>query len=126
MYDEPVLEWGCSPSVVISKQKQGSLRGAYSNHALAYDKVGSSTGMVYLFDDNDKLASVGVVFELSYVSRVTSQLMERYLMIPYVSGDIIAAGVNSYDEDKATVAVSLMYYNTSYFMIMYIPGPGAK
>ena len=44
-------------------------------------------------------------------------------MMPYVSGDIIAAGFNAYEKEKVDICVSMMYYNTSYFMVMYIPSP---
>ena len=126
MYDDPVTDWGCSPRDVMSKQKQGSLKGAYSNHSLLYENVSTATALMYQFDDNDKLKGVALAFPMSYVSRVTDHLMERYFMIPYVSGDIMAIGHNAYDVDDATVAVSLMYVNTNNFMVIYIPGSAAK
>lgn len=123
MYDDPITDWGCSPNEVISKHKQGTLKGGYSKNSLVYENVGSATALSYSFDENDKLKSIGVLFPISYLSRVTDHLMERFFMIPYVDGDIMAAGFNAYDKEKQTVAVSIMYVNTSYFMVVYIPGP---
>ncbi len=125
LYDEPVLEWGCSPSTVKAKQKQGNISNvATASNVLRYDNAGSTQAIGYTFEDG-KLKSVGVILDLKYASTISDYLMERYFMIPYVTGDVIAMGYNSYDIDEATVSVGLMLYN-SYIIVMYLNPKDSK
>lgn len=125
LYDEPVLEWGCSPSTVKAKQKQGNISSvATASNVLRYDNAGSTQAIGYTFEDG-KLKSVGVILDLKYASTISDYLMERYFMIPYVTGDVIAMGYNSYDIDEATVSVGLMIYN-SYIIVMYLNPKDSK
>ncbi len=118
LYDDPVLEWGRSMSTVKAKQKQGKIsNAATASNVLRYDNAGSATAIGYTFE-NGKLKSVGVILELKYSSMIADFLLERYFMIPYVTGDIISMGMDSYDPDKATVTVGLAIYN-SYIVVLY-------
>lgn len=71
LYDEPVLEWGCSPSTVKAKQKQGNISNvATASNVLRYDNAGSTQAIGYTFEDG-KLKSVGVILDLKYASTIS-------------------------------------------------------
>ena len=123
LYDDPVVEWGCSQSTVRAKQKQGTLVSA-TETGLTYKNAGSATAVGYVFE-NGKLKSVGVVLEPKYASTIADHLMERYFMIPYVSGDLISMGYDSYDTDKAKVSVGVLVYGTN-IVVMYINAQASK
>ena len=117
LYDDPVLEWGCSQSTVRSKQKQGTLSNV-TETALTYKNAGSATAVGYTFE-NGKLKSVGVILEPRYASSISEHLMERYFMVPYVSGDLMAMGYDTYDVENAKVSVGILVYGTN-IVVMYI------
>lgn len=119
LYDNPVLEWGCSIDKVKMNQKQGTINSKSTDEMLAYDNAGGATLMAYNFK-NGKLNAVMAIISTNHTSTLASYLAERYLMLPMYQGeDAYFAGCDNIDVDSANTFVIMQLYSTKYWAVYY-------
>ena len=120
LYDDPICDWGCSPSTVKSKQKQGILKSS-DTKAITYQNAGAATVMMYNFENN-KLVSVGVAISTKYLNDYAGFLKERFIWATTYSGeDTFFVGVDNIREEDAKTVVVTTVYNTEALMSIYMP-----
>lgn len=117
LYPEPYLEFGISRSSFITKY--GTPDSETEDGLLYEDYSNASPAIMYLFDENNKLESVGVLVKTAYSSNLGTFLGERYLLVD--EEDLIF--INALKISDATMAVSPTLYNISYWIVIYMPSP---
>ncbi len=120
LYDDPDFEFGINRSALISKY--GTPDNSSESIIAYYDYSYASPMLLYMFDDNDKLEGVSVVVETLYSSILGSFLVERYF--PVDVEELLF--MNALTIDDATMAVCAELYNTTYWMVIYIPTTDLK
>lgn len=122
LYDDPITDWGCSMATVKQRQKQGTLNAASStSEQLVYTEAGAAKILAYTFKNN-KLVSINAAIQPSNASNIGKHLAERYVMTPYVTGELLLIGIDAYDEERATTAVSVSVPSSAnMILVTYIP-----
>lgn len=119
MYPEPNLEFGISKDDLIKKigtpNKETSNGIGYNNFST------KAPDLVYLFDTNNKLKSVGVIIKTAYTSELSTYLGERYVYGTSIEEDYTLLFVNALKLEDVTMMIGASLYNTSYWMAIYMP-----
>jgi len=119
LYDDPILEWGCSVDYVKSHQKQGTLNSKSTDELLAYENAGGASILGYSFE-NGKLKSVGAFVSTSHTSTLADYLMERYLMEPYYQGaETYYIGMDGLTTEEANTALIMNVASSSMIQVTY-------
>ena len=119
LYNDPVLEWGCSVDYVKSNQKQGTLSSKSTNELLAYENAGGASILAYSFE-NGKLKAVGAFVSTSHTSTLADYLMERFLMVPYYQGsETYFVGLDGLSSEEANTAVIMNVASSSLIQVTY-------
>lgn len=114
-YPEPNVYFGQSKEEILSKFGSPKVD---SEGTIAYDNYSSKAPILMLqFDNNDELKSYMIAVKTIYSSELGSFLAERYL--PVSLDDLIF--VNGLSPETATMGIKAQLYNTSYWMVIYIP-----
>lgn len=125
-YDDPVTEWGCSQSVVRSRQTQGTLSSRSDDESLIYMNPGHASAVMYSFE-NGKLVSVGAVVSTAYTSEYAGYLSERYLMGETTyDGDTYFMGIDAMQLEDANTVVMMQVYSASQLVTVYMPASRAN
>lgn len=117
IYPEPKLEWGITKSNLI---KSLGIPNKETSEAIIYDNYSTAApSIIYIFDDNNKLKSIGVLVKSSYSASLGTFLAERYVAL--ASQDYTIYFVNGYSANSISMGVGAMLYNTSYWIVAYMP-----
>lgn len=120
-YPDPDFMFGETRSAVIKKL------GTPANEtdaAIAYEGYSTKAPLIiYTFDESNKVSGVSVIVGTTYTEELAKFLAERYVMVKG-TGDITLIGFDHLDEDKATLGVAVSLYNTTYWMVVYLPYSG--
>lgn len=121
LYNDPVLEWGCTIDHVKSLQKQGTLSSRSNDKTLYYENAGAASVMAYTFE-NGKLKNVVAVVSTNHTSQYASFLAERYLMLPLYEGEeTYFMGIDGLKMESAKTVVLLQVYSVKYLAAVYGP-----
>lgn len=116
LFQDPITQWGLSKSEVIARE-------GYDYEETNSGAIGYSTGnsiaplLMYTFDNN-KLKNAGITVKTAYTNQVVDHLSERYRYLGKVGSAFYFADGNSSADAKT--AVVLQYYNSSYWVAMYM------
>jgi hypothetical protein len=117
LYSEPDVKFGDSKSSIIAKFGTPETE---SGNSILYDDYSNSAPIVmFSFDSSNKLTSYAVMVKSMYSSILADFLLERYLAVS--ENDGLFMFINGLNTNTATMAIGLQLYNTSYWMVMYIP-----
>lgn len=118
LYDEPVTNWG------ISKNELKVLKGAPDNEtstALSYLCSSSYAPLeMYMFENNMLVSSVKLV-KTTYTDQLVDHLMQRYMPLTVDTEKYDVYFINDETLSKASMAVVASLYDTSYWMVVYMP-----
>lgn len=115
LYPKPHLDFGISRSKLIGEL---GTPDAEIEEGVGYGSYSSAAPMImYLFDENDNLRSVGVLVSTVYSSDLGTFLSERYL--PADPENLIF--INALEESRTTMLVAAELYDQDYWMVLYIP-----
>jgi hypothetical protein len=120
-YTEPILDFTADKATIKSKEKR-TLKAEEETSLAFIGENGAAKLVMYLFDDNGKLKSAGVIVSLNRSLEVTDFLLERYQPIG------ISDGVFYYINDvisKATVTIG-ENVGDNYILIIYVPHTSTK
>lgn len=121
LYDDPVCNWGCDMNFVKNHQKQGKLSSKSSSTNIGYENAGAASLLSYNFE-NGKLKAVVALVSTNHTSQYASYLSERYLMLPYYSGeDTYFIGADDVKLEDANTVVVMQVYNANYLVTVYMP-----
>lgn len=119
LYDDPILEWGCTKEYVKSHQKQGTLSTKSNDKILYYENAGAASFLAYSFE-NGKLKNVVAAVSTNHISQYVDFLTERFLMIPYYEGEeTYFVGMDGLKTEDAKTVVMLQVYNIKYLAAIY-------
>lgn len=119
LYDDPVLDWGCTIDQVKKNQKQGTINSKSTSEMLAYENAGGASLIGYTFK-NGGLESVLAMVSTNHTSRLGGYLAERFLVLPLYEGkDVNFAGMDATELEKANTVVFMELYNTDYWVVYY-------
>ncbi|GHA31756.1 hypothetical protein GCM10007103_11750 [Salinimicrobium marinum] len=120
LYPEPIMDFGISKSTLIDElgtpETENEDAIAYMDHSAAAPMI------IYSFDENDQLNSLGVLVETTYSSVLGVFLSERYL--PANPDNLIF--INALEEPKATLLIDAELYSQEYWLVIYLPYPATK
>lgn len=118
LYPEPCMNWGASRSEVIAYSGTPDTNSA---DGLTYKEYGNADALIYMFDESDKLKSVGVLVKSNLSSEMSTYLAERYLPIDISSETYTILFVNGISSETITTVIGSRLLNLSYWMIVYLP-----
>ena len=120
LYDEPVTKWG------ISKSELKRLKGTPDSDtgtAYGYNCNSSYAPMeMYMFENNKLTSSVKLV-KTTYTDQLVDHLMQRYKALTVDTEKYNIYFIDEETLNKANTAVVASLYNTSYWMVVYMPNP---
>jgi len=117
LYPEPDVKFGDSKSSIVAKF--GTPDYETSSGIGYYDYSNAAPVLLFLFDSNDKLDIYGVLVRSIYSSTLAEFLSERYM--PVAEEDGVFFFINGLNTTTATMAIGLQLYDTSYWMVVYMP-----
>ena len=122
LYPEPNVTFGDSKSSIIAKlgtpNSTTSTGIAYSNYS------NSAPILMFLFDSSNKMTSYVIMVRSAYSSALADFLLERYL--PVAEQDGLYMFINGLNVNTATMVVGLELYDSSYWMVGYLPNTTTK
>jgi hypothetical protein len=124
LYVEPNVKFGDTRSSIIAKFGTPDDVSSDGSSILYMDYSSSAAGLMFSFDDNDKLDGYSLMIKSFYASQLADFLIERYQIVSEKNG--LYLFINSMLPSTATMAVGLQIYNSSYLIVTYIPGTTAK
>lgn len=118
LYPEPYINWGASRAEVIA---YNGTPDSDDEDGLVYNEYANADMLMYLFDEADKLKSVGVVIKSSYTSEISTYLSERYLPIDASSESYTILFVNGISPETTTTLIGAGLLSLSHWMVIYLP-----
>lgn len=119
-YPEPKITFGQTKREVENAIRKADYEDATS---LTYANYSTKApGLICLFDDYGKLKSYSVLVKTAYSSELANFLVERYF--PADVQNLIF--VNGLTIETVTMGVVAKLYNTSYWMVVYVPNDSSK
>lgn len=104
LYEDPIMEWGLTKADMIRRLGEPfSIKG----DIITYKTGTSSTSLVmYMFDDQDKLETSAQTVPLSLFSTLLDFLMERYQVVAVDSDELIASFINAMTLSESTLFIA--------------------
>ncbi len=128
LYPEPDVKFGDSKSSIIAKfgtpDDEIPSDAEIPSAILYIDYSNAAPILVFTIDSNDKLEGYFVMVKSIYSSTIVDFLLERYL--PIGEEDGVFAFINDLNPTTATTLIGLQLYDTSYWMVMYMPIPNTS
>lgn len=117
LYQEPKVNFGATKSDII--QKYG-IPSSQSSEMMLYEDYTSKTPGTFFVFKAERLTSYGLLVKTAYSSELGKFLGERYKLLSIDYDGFSFLFMNALNEEKATLIVGTMPYNTSYWMVVYI------
>lgn len=114
-YPEPQITFGQTKNEIENAIGKADDDGGNSLTYVNYSS--KATGLICLFDDNGKLKSYAVLVKTEYTGELANFLAERYFPVDITN----LIFVNGLTPETATMGVAAKLYNTSFWMVMYLP-----
>lgn len=119
LYPEPELTFGMTRAAVKSKlgtpDSETDAGMGWTNYST------NAPILMCLFDEADKLESYSVMVKTAYSSELGTFLGERYVPFSIDEENYTILCVNGLTLDTATMLIGASVYNSSYWMVTYIP-----
>lgn len=112
-----ITEWGKPIDYIKENHKIGDL-SREDFETLYYENTGDAYNVMYMFKDG-KLSGASVTINSRYLQKVTSYLLERFLMFPESLPGYTFVGMNARKLADATTVVFLKIRSSSQLSIMY-------
>ncbi len=117
LYNDPSGYFGMSKEQILSKFGEPAAQTAKG--AISYKDYSSYAPLIMFTIENDKVANVALLIEVSNMSKMINSLKERYFYIG-MKNDIYTFA-NSFEESKMTMGVTMSVYSAQYLMVVYVP-----
>lgn len=118
LYQEPITEWGVTQSYLTNKRGKPY---SSTSDAVAYDLNSDITPYEMYTFENGKLSGAVIIVSTLYTETMLEHLSDRYKPAYANSQELTAIFINAETLEQASTAVMTNYYNSSYWMVVYMP-----